>query len=85
MSLEYRLAPRDSAVDSPAGFTVSFSILRVSLLFPLLPSSVPPSFFSPFPPDIPLFVALAWSESSFHKSRSQRVREEIKRAAKVKE
>ena len=33
---------------------------------------------------VPLFVSLARSESSFHRSRSQRVREGIKGAAKVK-
>lgn len=30
MSLEYRLVPRDLAVDSPAGFTLSFSLIQES-------------------------------------------------------
>lgn len=41
MSLEYRLAPRDSAVDSPVGLAVSFSTSPSSAHSPRLPSRFP--------------------------------------------
>lgn len=47
VSLEYRLAPRDSAVDSPVGFAVSFPKSPSSTVFPRLFLYFPfPSLFS---------------------------------------
>lgn len=47
MSLEYRLAPRDSAVDSPVGLAVSFPKSPLSTLLLRLP---------PFSVFFPLFL-----------------------------
>lgn len=48
VSLEYRLAPRDPAVDSPVRFAISFSILRLLTSFLFLLLSFFSTEFSPF-------------------------------------
>lgn len=65
VSLEYRLAPRDSAVDSPVGLAVSFSTSPLSTHPPCLP---PLSVFFPLFFRTPLLVPLACTLSRVTKA-----------------